>query len=567
MSAVMSRETPKQAARRLANSAMLDGFEPAAFHEYTDAQGMPIYWRIRLRHKTRRKPDGKPEKWMRPMRLDGEEYKLGEPEFANGKPLYRLHVLAANPDAPVFVVEGENKVDALAGIGILATTSGSATSADRTDWQPCAGRPVTIWPDNDQSGQEYAEAVRRNLLGLGASVSIINAVALGLGEGEDAVDWLAAHPGATAADVDALPRVTAHLQQENAESLAADLAASPTSHSSTVAAPRRPIKALTLSVFAAVAFPEREQLLGPLLHSQDLMMLFAARGVGKTHAALSLAFAVATGGVFLKWKSARPRKVLYLDGELPGPVLRERLAMHCPDVDEAMADNFKVFTPDLLPDFEPLPDLASMEGQEQIEGAIEPDTALVILDNLSAWARSGKENEAESWTCISDWLLTLRRRGIAVLMVHHAGKNGEQRGTSKREDLLDTSIKLHRSADYDPKQGAQFIWSFSKARHLYGDDAADLEMTMTVQDGRASWDWQPAELSQSDKIVALAQDGLSKNEIAEELGVNRSTVWRNLKKAAADGKVTLPEGKKPRGMRAKPIPGAGMRELPNDDRD
>lgn len=308
----------------------------------------------------------------------------------------------------------------------------------------------------------------------------------------------------------------------------------------------RPVRALTLSEFADVTFPAREQLLGPLLHSQDLMMLFAARGVGKTHAALALAFAVATGGDFLKWKAARPRKVLYLDGELPGPVLRERIAMHCPDVDASLAENFKVFTPDLLPDFEPLPDLASIEGQAQIEAAIASDTALVVLDNLSAWARSGKENEAESWTCISDWLLTLRRRGIAVLMVHHAGKNGEQRGTSKREDLLDTSIKLHRAIDYDPKQGAQFTWSFSKARHMYGDDADALDMTMTLVNGRASWNWQTAEKNQSDRIITLAQEGLSKNEIADELGVNRSTVWRNLKKAAADGKVTLPEKKRSR---------------------
>lgn len=333
------------------------------------------------------------------------------------------------------------------------------------------------------------------------------------------------------------------------------------------ATPRRLLKALSLSAFAAVQFPQREQLLGPLLHSQDLMMIFAARGVGKTHAALSLAFAVATGGHFLKWKAARPRKVLYLDGELPGPVMRERVHVHCPDADEALANNFHVFTPDLLPDFEPLPDLASTEGQAQIEGAITPDTALVIVDNLSAWVRSGKENEAESWTCISDWLLILRRRGIAVLMVHHAGKNGEQRGTSKREDLLDTSIKLHRAADYDPKQGAQFVWSFSKARHLYGDDAADLDMTMTVQDNRAVWDWQPAEVSQADKIIALKQEGLSKNEIADELGVNRSTVWRNLKKAEADGRITMPEAKQPRRAKVKPLPGAGMRELVNDEKE
>ena len=44
--------------------------------------------------------------------------------------------------------------------------------------------------------------------------------------------------------------------------------------------------------------------------------------------------------------------------------------------------------------------------------------------------------------------LSLRRRGISVLLDHHAGRNGEQRGTSKREDVLDTMLTLRHPADY-----------------------------------------------------------------------------------------------------------------------
>ena len=205
--AMVEMETSKQATRRLAHKAMRDGFESEAIYTYTDAEGNELYARFRLRHSTRTTPKGKPEKHIRPMKRDGDRYVMGEPEFPDGKPLYHLHVLAANPDAPVVVVEGENKVEALARLGMVATTSGSATSAAGTDWGPLASRTVTIWADNDKTGRQYAEDVRRILLGLGASVVVIDAAALGLGEGEDAVEWLAAHPGATAADVDTLPRV------------------------------------------------------------------------------------------------------------------------------------------------------------------------------------------------------------------------------------------------------------------------------------------------------------------------------------------------------------------------
>jgi len=64
---------------------------------------------------------------------------------------------------------------------------------------------------------------------------------------------------------------------------------------------------------------------------------------------------------------------------------------------------------------------------------------LLILDNLSSLTAVVRDNDAESWGPIQEWLPKLRRRGVSVLVVHHAGKGGQQRGTSRREDVLDTS--------------------------------------------------------------------------------------------------------------------------------
>jgi RecA-family ATPase len=59
-------------------------------------------------------------------------------------------------------------------------------------------------------------------------------------------------------------------------------------------------------------------------------MLYAWRGVGKTHVALGIGFAVASGGTFLGWQATAPRRVLYLDGEMPGASLQSRLAAESP---------------------------------------------------------------------------------------------------------------------------------------------------------------------------------------------------------------------------------------------
>ena len=146
-------QTPMQAAQRMAATPMREGFQFEALHEFTDSQGKALHWRIRLKH------PGTGEKWIRPMQRFGDGFKSGEPKYPDGKPLYRLHGLAGQPDAVVVVTEGEYKADKLAALGLLVTTSGAADSAGKTDWQPLAGRDVLIWPDNDDAGQRYADAV------------------------------------------------------------------------------------------------------------------------------------------------------------------------------------------------------------------------------------------------------------------------------------------------------------------------------------------------------------------------------------------------------------------------
>lgn len=296
-----------------------------------------------------------------------------------------------------------------------------------------------------------------------------------------------------------------------------------------------PLRVVEASELAAMQFKPRDPILTPWLNSQDLAMVYAPRGIGKTHFCLSAMFAVATGGSFANWSAPEARKVLYLDGELPGAVMQRRLQMHCPDV-EPQPGYFRVFTPDLLPDGRALPDLSTPDGQEEIDEIL-GDAEVVCVDNLSAWARTGRENDAESWVPIADWMLRLRRRGLAVVLVHHAGKSGQQRGTSKREDLLDAVISLSRPQDYDPKQGAVFVAEFTKARNLTGGDAESLEFKLGGDDNRAIWICKTAESSNYERIVALTQEGLKPAEICEELQINKSTVSRHLQKARELGDV------------------------------
>lgn len=81
---------------------------------------------------------------------------------------------------------------------------------------------------------------------------------------------------------------------------------------------------VTSSELASLALERRKPLLGNWLCEGDYGIIFAPRGVGKTWLGLLIAEAVATGGHVGEWKALAPAKVLYIDGEMPADLMRDR---------------------------------------------------------------------------------------------------------------------------------------------------------------------------------------------------------------------------------------------------
>ncbi len=299
-----------------------------------------------------------------------------------------------------------------------------------------------------------------------------------------------------------------------------------------------PLISLTIEALLSKEIRPREMLLKPLLPEQGLVMLYAPRGVGKTYIGLGIAAAVAAGGKFLRWEAPRPRGVLYVDGELPGKTLQDRAAMVVAGLEsEPAPGSLRFITPDVQD--RSIPDLATPEGQALIEPHLE-NVDLLVIDNLSALCRYGRENESESWLPVQEWALALRRRGISVLFVHHSGKNGAQRGTSRREDLLDTVITLKRPSDYDPREGLRCEVHFEKTRGFFGDDAKAFEVQLREGNHReAVWTMRDLENVQAAQVEEMLTGGMSLREVAEELKISKNKVAR-LRDKQRDAKKTVP---------------------------
>jgi hypothetical protein len=298
------------------------------------------------------------------------------------------------------------------------------------------------------------------------------------------------------------------------------------------------LQACGIDEFLALEIPARAMVLAPFLPAQGLAMLYSKRGLGKTYLALGIALAVASGGTFLRWQASKPRKVLFVDGELPASTLQQRIRSLQAGVKdsepEMPSDEFlRIITPDLQA--QAMPDLATSEGQMLVEKEL-AGAELLVVDNLSALCRSGKENEGESWLPVQEWLLRLRQRGICVLLVHHAGKSGAQRGTSRREDLLDTVIALQHPSDYVPSEGLRCEVRYEKSRGFHGEVAKAFEVRMNLEgSGTASWVVKDAEDALLQRAVALFQEGVSIRDAAEELNIPKGRAERLRNRAKREG--------------------------------
>jgi len=160
---------------------------------------------------------------------------------------------------------------------------------------------------------------------------------------------------------------------------------------------------------------------------------------------------------------------------------------------------------------------------------------VLILDNIACLFRWIEENSADAWRDqVENWILDLRRRSIAVVIVAHAGRNtSTMRGTSKREDAAFWIVRLDEVSGHDGQSGAKFVTRFVKNRNA-PSDPPPLEWSIRPDGQRVLVTYREA-----DNLVLFRQwieDGLDTcSEIAEEMGLSKGQVSKLAKKAEKAG--------------------------------
>jgi putative DNA primase/helicase len=162
---------------------------------------------------------------------------------------------------------------------------------------------------------------------------------------------------------------------------------------------------------------------------------------------------------------------------------------------------------------------------------------MVILDSLSTLVRSGVENEAESWQPIQDWLMKHRWQGRTMVLVHHENKSGKQRGSSKREDVLDTMIGLKKRFEESTDDETVFELTFTKSRDFYGADAEPLLLHFAIEHGQVVWRHEAKRDVRRERVLEMLDAGMKQKEIAQELGLTAGRVSQLVKEIKREENV------------------------------
>jgi AAA domain len=282
-----------------------------------------------------------------------------------------------------------------------------------------------------------------------------------------------------------------------------------------------------------LAIKPRPHVIDSWAYQGDLGFIFAPRGLGKTWLGMYIAHCLATGTDIGPWKVYHQHNVLYIDGEMPPSDIQWR--------DKVLGEptpNLTYINHEIL--FERtgrIMNLADYSLQNAIASLCKNlSFTVLVLDNLSTLVSGVDENKTIDWEKILPWLLRLRREHILVIFIHHAGRGGQMRGSSKREDPSAWIISLKEPRN-DPEEetlGAHFISTFTKNRNA-PDRPKSLEWNFTpINEGEILVRFEQSQ--PLDVFRELVESGVNQcSEIAEEMQVNAGYVSRLAKKAETAG--------------------------------
>lgn len=274
-----------------------------------------------------------------------------------------------------------------------------------------------------------------------------------------------------------------------------------------------------------------------ILDRRSIMMITAPPGCGKSLLAMTIAYAATLKGKLLNgWEVRQKCKVLYIgDMEMQDRILEQRRNLFSRIFD---TDSKKF--PFAYEQVEEM-DLLKPEWQEKVENmlastAVKYDKPgcpvnILILDSLNKLAPDAYQDKC--WASLHKWLVTLIKKDIAVILVHHTDKEGDQYlGTSKILNDIDSYVSMEPNEEVNIPDHTPILLRMRKNRRgsldrrkkqftlAWGKNPRWIEGDIVQKNWRA--------LTSEEKIETLnrlrLEEHLSNQAIAEVFNVSKKTI-------------------------------------------
>lgn len=262
---------------------------------------------------------------------------------------------------------------------------------------------------------------------------------------------------------------------------------------------------LSIGTWAERAMPDADRLLGELVTSTSRVFLVGRTGLGKTLLALALACGMASGQGFLHWRSDRPARVLVIDGEMPGELIRQRaidllrragvrpdpemLMIYARDLEEEFANKF--------PNLGTMPPLNTDQGCSWVLGLLDAigDVDVVIFDNVMSLLKGDQKDEV-TWTDTLPLVQALTARRIGQIWLDHTGHDASRQYGSSTKAWRFDALGVMTPLEEEPAGRGEVAFTLSfeppgKARRRTPDNWRDFE-TCTIRLREDRWIAQPA---------------------------------------------------------------------------
>lgn len=308
---------------------------------------------------------------------------------------------------------------------------------------------------------------------------------------------------------------------------------------------KNPAVHLNARALMTLDLPPAEFVIEPLLTVGGTGMVYAKPGAGKSFIMMELAVRLALGEAdFFGWPITRGFKVLYVFGEMHGAMIKERAIQ--------IAKGHNLYSNDerleliqgrlgmLCKDFQRLkgstpeqmawrPKISSARDRKIIEDTVfAGGYELLILDNISTLWPASEEGESDMAAVLEDWFIDLNQRGITIIFVHHAGKGGDQLGSSRKEHILDFNLKMERPRDYEREEGLRVKLMVDKIRAQCRNAKwmTPFEVVLRTDENGTEWQTRPLKHEQMKLAFEMFNNGMRYGEVAQNLEMDRTKAYR-----------------------------------------